>query len=59
VSEQDDGQEAVEVEQANRELSRGLKLCHSMVDDYRLKLATDLTPVEPANDDDEADSILG
>lgn len=59
VSEQDDGQDTVEVEQVHRELTRGLKLCHSMVDDYRLKFAADLSPAEPANDDDEADSILG
>ena len=55
MSEQDDRQEAVEVEQVHRELTRGLKLCNSMVDDYRLKFAADLTPVEPANDD-EAES---
>jgi hypothetical protein len=30
-----------------------------MVDDYRLKFTADLTPVEPANDDDDADFILG
>jgi hypothetical protein len=58
VSDQEDAQAAVEVEQVHRELSRGLKLCHSMVDDYRLKFTADLTPVEPANDDD-ADSVLG
>jgi hypothetical protein len=57
VSEQDDRHQTVEVEQVHRELTRGLKLCHSMVDDYRLKFTADLTPVEPANDD--ADSSLG
>jgi hypothetical protein len=59
VSEQDDRHQTVEVEQVHRELTRGLKLCHSMVDDYRLKFTADLTPVEPAHDDDDADSILG
>ena len=59
MSEQEDTQPTVEVEQVHRELTRGLKLCHSMVDDYRLKFTADLTPVEPANDDDDADSILG
>ena len=59
MSEQDDRREAVEVEQIHRELTRGLKLCHSMVDDYRLKFTAELTPAEPANDDDDADSILG
>ena len=44
MSEQDDRREAVEVEQVHRELTRGLKLCHSMVDDYRLKFTAELTP---------------
>ena len=58
MSEQDNGQETVEVEEVHRELNRGLKLCHSMVDDYRLKFAADLTPVQRANDDD-TDPVLG
>ena len=58
MSEQDDNQDTVEAEQANRELTSGLKLCHAMVDDYRLKFTAELTPVEPANDD-EVDSVLG
>lgn len=58
MSEQDDGQETVEVEQVSRELNRGLKLCHSMVDDYRLKFTANLHEHKPANDD-EADAVLG
>jgi hypothetical protein len=59
VSEQDDRHQTVEVEQVHRELTRGLKLCHSLVDYYRLKFTAEHTPAEPANDDDDADSILG
>ena len=58
MSEQDNGQDTIEVEEVSRELNRGLKLCHSMVDDYRLKFAADLTPAQPANDDD-TDLVLG
>ena len=55
VSEQQDQQETAEVEQVNTELTRALKLCHSLVDDYRAKLASKLdgpSDFLPANDDE-------
>jgi hypothetical protein len=51
VPEQQDKQQIPEIEQVNDELTRGLELCHSLIDDYRTKLATNLNDVEPANDD--------
>jgi hypothetical protein len=58
VSEHQDNQETEEIEQVNDELTRGLKLCHSLIDDYRSKLAVnlnDLGDFQPANDDRRAD----
>jgi hypothetical protein len=43
------------LELVNDELTRGLKLCHSLVDDYRSKLTTRLNDnamTSAANDDD-------
>ena len=54
MSEQRDNQESAELEQLNGQLTRGLKLCHSLIDDYRSKLATplnDMYDLYPANDD--------
>ena len=51
MQEQQDKQQTAKIEQVNDELTRGLKLCHSLIDDYRTKLATNLNEVEPANDD--------
>lgn len=64
MSEQQDKRESVEVEQVNSQLRRGLKLCHSLIDDYRSKLSgglSDIYDVHPANDDsaEENDSRLG
>lgn len=52
MSEQEDGPETVEVEEVSRDLVRALKLCHSVVDDYRLKFAANLQVHQPANDDE-------
>jgi len=37
----------------NEALTRGLKLCHSLVDDYRLKLAANSNDLELAEAEDE------
>ena len=45
------------MEQVNDELSRGLKLCHSLIDDYRSKMGSRLNDncmSGAANDDDVA-----
>lgn len=55
VSEQPDRQESEKIEQVNTELTRGLKLCHSLIDDYRTKLGANPAhsdDVLAANDDD-------
>lgn len=49
MSEQPDKQETAEFHQANHDLTRGLKLCHSLVDDYRMKLAAQ-PDIQAAND---------
>jgi hypothetical protein len=62
VSEHQNNQETEELEQVNDGLTRGLKLCHSIIDDYRSKLAANLNDVgdfQPANDDHADNSRLG
>lgn len=62
MAEQQDSQENGKLEQVNQELTRGLELCHSLIDDYRTKLAFNLnnvTKLEPANDDEQDRSELG
>jgi hypothetical protein len=63
VSEHQEKQETAQIEQVNDELTRGLKLCHSLIDDYRSKLAVNLNDFEEyraANDDvADGDSQLG
>ncbi len=58
MSEHPDKQKAAEFDQANDDLTRGLKLCHSLVDDYRIKLAAN-PDIRPANDSDDDSSDLG
>ena len=48
--EQQDRQETAQLEQVNQELTRSLKLCHSLLDDYRHKLAANSNDLGPAND---------
>ena len=58
MSNHDDQQETAEMEQVNTELTRALKLCHSLVEDYRAKLAAKLNEPAvflPANDDESGD----
>lgn len=45
-----------EFAEVNENLTRALKLCHSLVDDYRLKLAANSNELEPASDGTEIDT---
>jgi hypothetical protein len=54
MSELQDQQETARVEQVSNELTRALKLCHSLINDYRSKLTVELKDMgdfQPANDD--------
>jgi hypothetical protein len=53
VSEQQDQQQTAELDHVNEELTRSLKLCHSLVDDYRLKLVANSNDLELAEAGDE------
>ena len=56
MSDQQNKQSPADFEEVNDELTRGLKLCHSLVDDYRSKLARRLNDNEngsAANDDED------
>lgn len=54
MSDQKNNQASKNLEQVNDELTQGLKLCHSIIDDYRSKMTHRLTDDEKsdaANDD--------
>lgn len=51
MSDQGDKQEIANLERVNEDLTRSLKLCHSMLEDYRAKLAANSNDPEPANED--------
>jgi hypothetical protein len=53
VSEQQNKQETAELDHVSEELTRSLKLCHSLVADYRLKLAANSNDLELAEAGDE------
>ncbi|HWJ37855.1 MAG TPA: hypothetical protein VNR86_03725 [Sphingomicrobium sp.] len=58
MSDQQNNHKIANFEQVNDELTRGLKLCHSLIDDYRTKLASRLNDNEEngaANDDEIED----
>jgi hypothetical protein len=64
VSHQHDDHGTDQVDQVNDALTRSLKACHSIIDDYRSKLAANLNDPMPANEDqrpspDEGDTRLG
>lgn len=59
MSEQQDNQESAQLADVSDELTRSLKLCHSLVDDYRLKLAANSNERETADEDEEDQSGLG
>ena len=52
VSEQPEKQQSAELDEVSDNLTRGLKLCHSLVDDYRMKLAANPN-LQAANDSDD------
>ena len=55
---QQNTQSTADLEQVNDELTRGLELCHSLINDYRSKLGTRLHDDDEtgaANDDDVGD----
>jgi hypothetical protein len=49
VSEQQKSQD--ELEEVNADLQRSLRLCHSIIDDYRTKLAANTNDEPDANED--------
>ena len=59
MTEQRDNKESAQLADVSDELTRGLKLCHSLIDDYRLKLAANTNDLEPANDSQEGESGVG
>ena len=58
MSQQPDQEGSADLAEVNENLRRALKLCHSLVDDYRLKLAANSNEAEPANDGDKAETDL-
>ena len=56
VSEQQGKQDSQEIEEVSGQLRRSLKLCHSLIDDYRSKLAVNpkIDNLNVANDDEQA-----
>lgn len=58
MSERPEEQQLQSIDEVNAELRRGLRLCHSVLDDFRLKLAANSNDASPANDDDD-ESRLG
>jgi hypothetical protein len=58
VPELHDKQQSAQLSEVNDELRRGLRLCHSLVDDYRLKLAANSNNTDAANDERD-ESRLG
>lgn len=47
---QEDKKPTEDLERMNEELTRSLKLCHSILDDYRSKLAANSNELESASD---------
>lgn len=55
MSDQQNKQRSASLDEVNDDLTRGLKLCHSLIDDYRSKFASrlnDIGETGAANDDD-------
>lgn len=62
MSEQQAKQDSQAIEEVSGQLQRSLKLCHSLIDDYRSKLGSNSNVGDVANDDDaddEDDNRLG
>lgn len=64
MSDQQDNQQSDHLDQVNVELTRSLRACHSIIDDYRSKFAANLNDPVPANEGEnleqgDDDSRLG
>ena len=59
MSEQHDNKESAQLAEVSDELTRSLQLCHSLVDDYRLKLAANSNDLDTANEAEEGQPGLG
>jgi len=59
VAEQPDKTPSVAIDEVNADLRRSLKLCHSVVDEFRLKLAANSNDARPANDEENDTAPLG
>jgi hypothetical protein len=59
VSEQPDKEQPVEIENLSADLKRGLSLCHSVLDEFRLKMAANSHETQPANDVDADEASHG
>ena len=59
MSEQHENKESAQLADVSDELTRSLKLCHSLVDDYRLKLAANSNDRDAANEAEGEQSGLG
>lgn len=59
MSEQHENKESAQLADVSDELTRSLKLCHSLVDDYRLKLAANSNDLDAANEAEGDQSGLG
>lgn len=46
MSEQPDDDHSLGMDEVNADLKRGLKMCHSVIDDFRLKLAANSNETE-------------
>lgn len=57
MSNRPDEQQPQSIDEVSAELRRGLRLCHSVVDDFRLKLAANSNDASPANDDEDESRI--
>lgn len=53
MSDQGDKQEIANLERVNADLTRSLRLCHSILDDYRTRLAANSNDPATVNELDE------
>lgn len=59
MSQQPDQEGSPEFAEVNENLTRALRLCHSLVDDYRLKLAANSNEADASHDQRGAETDLG
>jgi hypothetical protein len=58
MSEKNDSPEGAYLDRVNAQISSGLRRCHSIVDDYRKKLAANSNEPDAANEDDDEERDL-